>query len=167
MVQLVLSFYNGINDGIGSGSPGLPPGCSPDPRPVANLDPHSPLGAWSRGFVQGHSWLEELWADVVPEELDDGLGAQLMVLSFFSGRELAESFLREAGGDQSLEAMAQSMLKVLPEAMAAYAHLGRSIDQALRELEDRPRPARRTKVGRNEPCPCGSGRKYKRCCGAH
>lgn len=21
------------------------------------------------------------------------------------------------------------------------------------------------KVGRNEPCPCGSGRKYKRCCG--
>lgn len=23
-----------------------------------------------------------------------------------------------------------------------------------------------TKVGRNKPCPCGSGRKYKRCCGA-
>ena len=23
------------------------------------------------------------------------------------------------------------------------------------------------KVGRNEPCPCGSGRKYKRCCGAN
>jgi hypothetical protein len=23
------------------------------------------------------------------------------------------------------------------------------------------------KVGRNEPCPCGSGKKYKRCCGAH
>ena len=21
------------------------------------------------------------------------------------------------------------------------------------------------KVGRNEPCPCGSGRKYKNCCG--
>ncbi|MBV9469645.1 MAG: SEC-C domain-containing protein, partial [Abitibacteriaceae bacterium] len=21
------------------------------------------------------------------------------------------------------------------------------------------------KAGRNEPCPCGSGRKYKRCCG--
>jgi preprotein translocase subunit SecA len=28
-------------------------------------------------------------------------------------------------------------------------------------------PARRTadKVGRNDPCPCGSGRKYKKCCG--
>ena len=22
------------------------------------------------------------------------------------------------------------------------------------------------KVKRNEPCPCGSGKKYKRCCGA-
>jgi uncharacterized protein len=22
------------------------------------------------------------------------------------------------------------------------------------------------KTGRNDPCPCGSGRKYKRCCGA-
>lgn len=28
-----------------------------------------------------------------------------------------------------------------------------------------PPPARATpKVGRNDPCPCGSGRKYKRCC---
>jgi len=23
------------------------------------------------------------------------------------------------------------------------------------------------KIGRNEPCPCGSGKKYKRCCGAN
>ncbi len=27
-------------------------------------------------------------------------------------------------------------------------------------------PATPAKVGRNEPCPCGSGKKYKRCCGA-
>jgi len=23
-----------------------------------------------------------------------------------------------------------------------------------------------TKIGRNDPCPCGSGKKYKKCCGA-
>ena len=28
-----------------------------------------------------------------------------------------------------------------------------------------PSSATRGKVGRNEPCPCGSGKKYKRCCG--
>jgi uncharacterized protein YecA (UPF0149 family) len=29
-------------------------------------------------------------------------------------------------------------------------------------------PVRRDtpKVGRNDPCPCGSGKKYKKCCGA-
>jgi uncharacterized protein len=26
-------------------------------------------------------------------------------------------------------------------------------------------PTRRMKIGRNDPCPCGSGKKYKRCCG--
>lgn len=28
-----------------------------------------------------------------------------------------------------------------------------------------PPDTKRTKIGRNEPCPCGSGKKYKRCCG--
>ncbi len=30
---------------------------------------------------------------------------------------------------------------------------------------EQPKPAA-AKVGRNEPCPCGSGRKHKKCCGA-
>ena len=28
-------------------------------------------------------------------------------------------------------------------------------------------PAKSSKVGRNDPCPCGSGKKYKKCCGAN
>ncbi|MDD5227090.1 MAG: SEC-C metal-binding domain-containing protein, partial [Candidatus Omnitrophica bacterium] len=30
-----------------------------------------------------------------------------------------------------------------------------------------PEPVKRSheKVGRNDPCPCGSGQKYKKCCG--
>lgn len=38
----------------------------------------------------------------------------------------------------------------------------------VRSLADQPSlivPGR--KIGRNEPCPCGSGKKYKRCCGAN
>ncbi len=32
--------------------------------------------------------------------------------------------------------------------------------------EDRPNPYRaEPKVGRNDPCPCGSGKKFKKCCG--
>jgi len=29
-----------------------------------------------------------------------------------------------------------------------------------------PKPDLNRKIGRNEPCPCGSGKKYKKCCGA-
>lgn len=32
------------------------------------------------------------------------------------------------------------------------------------EMDSTPIPAPTKKVGRNDPCPCGSGRKYKRCC---
>jgi preprotein translocase subunit SecA len=28
------------------------------------------------------------------------------------------------------------------------------------------KPVKVTKIGRNDPCPCGSGKKYKKCCGA-
>ncbi|MDJ0823498.1 MAG: SEC-C metal-binding domain-containing protein [Paracoccaceae bacterium] len=30
-----------------------------------------------------------------------------------------------------------------------------------------PEPFHGKKVGRNAPCPCGSGRKYKHCCGSN
>ena len=33
------------------------------------------------------------------------------------------------------------------------------------ETRSTPRKADGTKVGRNDPCPCGSGKKYKKCCG--
>ena len=33
---------------------------------------------------------------------------------------------------------------------------------------EKPSPVKaQKKVGRNDPCPCGSGKKYKKCCGAH
>lgn len=31
-------------------------------------------------------------------------------------------------------------------------------------LNPRP-PTTAQKIGRNDPCPCGSGKKYKKCCG--
>ncbi len=41
--------------------------------------------------------------------------------------------------------------------------------QAQQEPQEKPQPnipqKSQPKVGRNEPCPCGSGKKYKKCCG--
>ncbi len=38
--------------------------------------------------------------------------------------------------------------------------------QWLREMKVPPsqKQLRRGRVGRNDPCPCGSGRKFKKCC---
>ncbi|MGM0689354.1 MAG: preprotein translocase subunit SecA [Bacillota bacterium] len=37
--------------------------------------------------------------------------------------------------------------------------------QAEQSRPEKPEPVTVDKVGRNEPCPCGSGKKYKKCCG--
>ena len=39
-------------------------------------------------------------------------------------------------------------------------------DGAWRYLEGTLHPVKEEKIGRNAECPCGSGRKFKRCCGA-
>jgi len=39
------------------------------------------------------------------------------------------------------------------------------IDKKPPQRELSPPPESLTKVGRNDPCPCGSGKKYKRCHG--
>jgi hypothetical protein len=37
--------------------------------------------------------------------------------------------------------------------------------QPLQDIDPRVVTVPRKKVGRNDPCPCGSGKKYKKCCG--
>ena len=65
------------------------------------------------------------------------------------------------------------------EAVPAFAAAARPVGGAGRPSAAPPRPARtggddviktvrreEPKVGRNDPCPCGSGKKYKKCHGA-
>ena len=39
-------------------------------------------------------------------------------------------------------------------------------DEEDEDDEDTSKPVTSVKIGRNDPCPCGSGKKYKKCCGA-
>ena len=52
-------------------------------------------------------------------------------------------------------------------ARAEATHETALVSEAATEqpVPERPMPAVSQKVGRNEPCPCGSGKKYKQCCG--
>jgi uncharacterized protein YecA (UPF0149 family) len=66
-------------------------------------------------------------------------------------------------GDIDLE-MREKLLDALPINLVRMHHLwhGRNDPfppSPLTHYEGR-------KIGRNEPCPCGSGKKFKRCCGS-
>jgi uncharacterized protein len=48
-----------------------------------------------------------------------------------------------------------------------HAYWGEGRKAAAERLSQSAVPQRRSgpKVGRNDPCPCGSGKKFKKCCG--
>lgn len=73
----------------------------------------------------------------------------------------------EARLHQEAERIAQSMVFQHDEAASSLNEDPEQ--QAVEELAPAQpqQPVRRTgaKVGRNDPCPCGSGKKYKQCCG--
>ena len=168
VIGQIMALYNTINAAVLDPPTLLPADCPLRDDVLANFDDDAPIAQWSRGFLRGHQWLEELWEETVPEELDDELGSILMTLSFFSSREIAKGFHAEAAtGDQSFEAMADAIHRVLPTAVAQYARMGRLIAEVLAEHDaEVPEPTHHAKVGRNAPCSCGSGKKYKKCCGA-
>ncbi|MBI4744247.1 MAG: SEC-C domain-containing protein, partial [Actinobacteria bacterium] len=72
--------------------------------------------------------------------------------------------------------MFQEMIEKIKEDFVKYIFHVQLVEEA--EMERRPvamssakdesvakEPVKSTKVGRNDPCPCGSGKKYKKCCG--
>lgn len=58
---------------------------------------------------------------------------------------------------------ADQATKAALTAIVVHDDLRNLIDLATHTTPPSPRPS----VGRNQPCPCGSGRKYKHCCGAN
>ena len=63
------------------------------------------------------------------------------------------------------EARRQQAIEQLAKAQAMHDAVKSKDDGASDAVPDKPMPAVSHKVGRNEPCPCGSGKKYKQCHG--
>ena len=168
LLGAMMSIYNGINDAITRGVSPLPPGCEFRDDVLANLEEDAPISQWSRGFARGHQWLEDVWDSLLPDQLEQDVGLMLLTMSFFVSRPLAERLLSETKSPRTLAEMAGMVRRAFPDVVLEYARLGRTIEAAAREAARRaePGPAPQiARVGRNDPCPCGSGRKYKKCCG--
>jgi uncharacterized protein len=134
-------------------------------KTVSNLEMDSAVSRWSQGFIRGHSWLSDIWNEYLPDEFEEEFGSLLLALSFFSSRQMAEAFNEEAGSGKPVDVAADIIRRTFRDAMVEYQALGRSIYEARLKFEQAA-PEQGAKISRNAPCPCGSGRKYKRCCGA-
>ena len=71
--------------------------------------------------------------------------------------------LRELGRDDEADALVESEERAEKARRERYKRYER--EDSNYSAIDKQRPVSARKVGRNEPCPCGSGKKYKKCCG--
>jgi len=79
-------------------------------------------------------------------------------------RSLFNKVERVAG---ELDADEQDLVRMaLDQRLMLHGHKPVFFAEDTDELEEEHLPAAPAKVGRNDPCPCGSGKKYKKCCGA-
>lgn len=114
--------------------------------------------AWAVGFLHGVELRREAWDawsakyDSVDDDLD-----MLYTLTLFDPEQAKEAGLEADDIPDFRERL--DMVQDLPEMLQDL--------QKLRMDALRPQTVRTPEgPGRNDPCPCGSGQKYKKCCGA-
>jgi uncharacterized protein len=164
----IMQLYNEVNEAILTHPASLPDDCPIRADAMANFDDDAPLAQWSRGFITGHQWLEASWEIELPQEMDEEIGSAMFALCFFGSRQIADAYMADRAGQQPIESIADTIRSLFPDALSCYAKIGRTIGAVTAEVQAEAEAARRApKVGRNAPCPCGSGRKYKKCCGAN
>ena len=126
--------------------------------------------AWARGFLQGtrlapYGW-EELW--------NSETEGQLLSIPLVAG-EMDPAWPPEPLTKERSDELLQWMIAGAARAYKHFEEARRSGVQSMLDEEEgfddddyypdtfvRGAP----KVGRNEPCPCGSGKKFKKCCGS-
>jgi uncharacterized protein len=134
-----------------------------------NEDPASDYVPWCHAYLHGidsarEDWFESLGADDDKEDSEEiaYLDEQLFPLFMLTGdAEAAASAAGEAWlSGSELERLREDCENKLPQAVT---HIYR-FWMARRSVQTIRHGA--PKVGRNDPCPCGSGKKFKKCCAA-
>jgi uncharacterized protein len=122
---------------------------------------------WVSGFERAMRLRPEAWEQIV-ESGDEEARASVTMMLTLHGIAEGESDL-PASSIADLRERAPELITEMVIALNRWTKGMSPTDFPDSGWEDLspPAPFRSTKVGRNDPCPCGSGRKYKRCCGAN
>ncbi|MEK9719622.1 MAG: UPF0149 family protein [Quisquiliibacterium sp.] len=129
--------------------------------PVLGHDEDDKIGgnAWAIGFVRAMALRPDAWSAM--DEDDEQAQALDPLMRLVQEVEPPEGEQAEPIQDDERDEAIGAMLEGV---MQVYEFLAPAREKALAPAA----PLRRDqpKVGRNDPCPCGSGRKYKACHGA-
>lgn len=109
---------------------------------------------WIEGFVQAMDLAPDGWRRVAASD-DAGCKAALKGIAKLHAIANGEARLSRSKEDR-WTAEAPDLIPIWVEMLHAWR---------LENDPSRPASPRQGRVGRNDPCPCGSGRKYKKCCG--
>jgi len=89
-------------------------------------------------------------------------------LAYCSGDCLKHRLEQAQGDPRTMSSLCAGWKKFYPRTLAGFRKLADKVRrdrvEARREAQAAAGPQARP-VGRNSPCPCGSGKKYKKCCG--
>jgi uncharacterized protein len=110
--------------------------------------------AWTWGFWEGMELREGSWQEIWDSEV-----AELMRPLYLLGAdEIEEEELPEVEDPVKAHKLALEMEANLPAIHRFWATRRKPAVETVKREDP--------KVGRNDDCPCGSGKKYKKCCGA-
>jgi uncharacterized protein len=109
---------------------------------------------WCWGFMAGVSLAAPAWQLLLVDPEHHAMLRPIIMLGTEEGWRLLEA-------DSDPEGAELAAFDALESSVIAISRYWRERTAGLRQAAIRPRSLR---VGRNDPCPCGSGRKYKRCC---
>jgi len=116
---------------------------------------------WARGFMEAVHLAREDWA-AVPDD-DDDEGAQLVEESLTAILALVpDDEADDAGEGETIEERDQLVADAL---IAVYDLRDYWREVQFEQMRVKEPIRREPKVGRNDPCPCGSGKKFKQCHG--
>lgn len=112
---------------------------------------------WAYGFCQGIKLTPAAWQPL----LNDARGADWFRPIGLLGEE---NFSPDQDELTRTPVQRHALAKQIEESVRQIHAFWLPLRQAVAERQQARRLS--TKVGRNEPCPCGSGKKFKKCCGA-
>jgi len=115
---------------------------------------------WARGFMRGMRMRHDGWAELVEDEEQGGWLIPMMMLYHEHDEDpkMRPAPITPEKREDIIVHMAAGLV-------GAYRYF-REQREAYEGTTFTPESRRNvSKVGRNDLCPCGSGKKYKRCCG--